>query len=57
VPGKGLVLSAREGGEDVGGVARGDVEMRADGGKGHDRAFRHRADDGEDVGLDAGEGV
>jgi hypothetical protein len=38
-------------------MARRDIEMRADGGEGNDRAFRHRPDDGEDVGLDAGKGV
>jgi hypothetical protein len=57
VPREGLVLAAREGREDVGRMAGGDVEMRADGREGDDRALRHAPHDREDVGLDAGEGV
>jgi hypothetical protein len=57
VPGKRLVPPASEGGEDIGRMPRHHIEMRPDRGEGDDRSFRHRADDGEDVGLDSGEGV
>jgi hypothetical protein len=56
VPGKRLVLAARKRGQDVGRMARRDVEMRTDRREGHDRPLGNRADDREDVGLDAGEG-
>jgi hypothetical protein len=55
VPGRASLLLRPELREDVGDVARHDVEMRADIGEGDDAPGRHGGDDAQHVALDAGE--